>query len=50
MEWQKGVFIDGPVQLGYVNLPKDQASMGCEIAGWSPQELEFADKTALKDS
>ena len=20
--------------------------MGCEIAGWSPQELEFADKTA----
>ena len=46
VEWQKGVFIDGPVQLGYVNLPKDQASMGCEIAGWSPQELEFADKTA----
>jgi ATP-dependent helicase/nuclease subunit B len=46
VEWQKGVLIDGPVQLGYVNLPKDQASMGCAIAEWHPDFLKTADDTA----
>ncbi|MCE9526372.1 MAG: PD-(D/E)XK nuclease family protein, partial [Planctomycetales bacterium] len=46
VEWRKGTLIDGPVQLGYVNLPKDQASMGCAIADWSPDQLEDADRTA----
>ncbi|MBC7855628.1 MAG: PD-(D/E)XK nuclease family protein [Pirellulaceae bacterium] len=46
VEWQKGASIDGQVQLGYINLPRDQASMGCAIADWSREQLEDADKTA----
>lgn len=46
VEWQKGVLIDGQVQLGYVNLPKDQAGMGCSVADWTPDFLDFADETA----
>lgn len=46
VEWQKGASIDGQVQLGYINLPRDQASMGCTIADWSREQLEDADKTA----
>lgn len=46
VEWQKGAPIDGQIQLGYINLPRDQASMGCAIANWSPEQLDDADKTA----
>ncbi|QDU29984.1 ATP-dependent helicase/deoxyribonuclease subunit B [Anatilimnocola aggregata] len=34
------------VQLGYVNLPKDPASVGDRIAEWSPGELADADEQA----
>jgi len=46
VEWQKGTLIDGQVQLGYVNLPKDQANMGCSIADWHPDFLKTADQAA----
>lgn len=46
VEWQKGAPIGGQIQLGYINLPRDQASMGCAIANWSLEQLDDADKTA----
>jgi ATP-dependent helicase/nuclease subunit B len=46
VEWQPGMLIGGEVQLGYVNLPKDQGSMGCAIADWTPDVLDSADQTA----
>lgn len=46
VEWEAGKCIDGDVQLGYVNLPKDLAHMGHALALWTPDELESADETA----
>ena len=46
VEWEAGKCIDGDIQLGYVNLPKDLASMGHSLAAWTPEDLEAADETA----
>jgi ATP-dependent helicase/nuclease subunit B len=36
----------GAVQLGYINLPKDPASIGEKLAAWTPDELQEADEQA----
>ena len=46
VEFEPGVLIEGDVQLGYVNLPKDVANTGCSLADWTPEDLQHADETA----
>lgn len=41
-----GMGIAGPVQLGYICLPKDTSQAGESIASWSEDELREADRTA----
>ena len=38
--------LEGPIQLGYIVLPKDVARIGALIAGWSEEDLESADGAA----
>jgi RecB family exonuclease len=38
--------IDGPVQLGYILLPKDISKVGPRMAEWSDDDLAAADRTA----
>jgi RecB family exonuclease len=38
--------VDGPVQLGYILLPRDIRRAGGQLAGWSPVDLAEADRVA----
>ena len=42
----RGMGIAGPVELGYIVLPKDPAKVGHLLAGWTEDELRAADRTA----
>lgn len=44
----RGLGIDGPVQLGYVLLPKDTAAIGFHFADWTPADLASADEVAAR--
>ena len=38
--------IAGPVELAYINLPKDISRVGHLAAGWTPEDFDDADRTA----
>jgi len=44
----RGMGIDGPVETGYIVLPKDIGKVGHLLSGWSEEELAEADKVAAE--
>ncbi len=43
----KALKLEGPVDLGYILLPKDVGHCRFEMAGWTPEELAQADAAAV---
>jgi RecB family exonuclease len=44
----RGIGIDGPVRLGYVQLPRDVKKVEFQLAEWTPDELAAADEAAAE--
>lgn len=42
----KGLGIEGPVELGYIVVPKDVSQVGGRMAPWTAADLDAADHTA----
>jgi len=42
----RGMGIEGPAELGYINLPKDTSQVGKKLAEWTEEDLLSADREA----